>query len=661
LDLKNVSTPPPHDFSVGVNCIKKELKLGKPYVNVGDIFGKESKKSESKSRSDKKSKNQVSNLVSDGKSDKNVDKAGSDYMLKLYQKPGQGSNSQVANSQVSNFQASNSRSNIQSPPNAPISNESEFRNINSPDSNKRIGEFDHNSNQDSPNKRRSTERDEKHRITPIINGQNSQKISNSTQKSTQNSNNSDPSRRYYNQTNHPNKSTSSYNATTSEDELKPENSRTERATTPIIVKNEANRQLASNYMNADNLALLPTKYHSRQPKGTGGLAYRGTENLLKPKHALIPNPVKFGGSQPVIKSSSQVKISNSNQQLKISNPVKLNMNCKNRMVQYTLDDENDIANLQPGLSRRGVAGGTQGSRSTDDIQLHVPVKPMRKVTVHRTNSGKMTRPAIYKKVDKLPALTDSPNLSNHAYSRNENRSSNELKNVKDRLSTPVKPVLMLAPECNSTEHVTPPKTDFYQETTQNYSQNPQNHQNHPNHQFQNQHSQNHHSQNQHSKNNNQNHQNSLLASQNLQNYHNVRRTPSNLSNVSNRSEQGRRTNILRKNSSGGKAENKRPYVIMRPKTNSRGGTHKSVGVNCNNLLSDDGGDDFENYGENEYRNENEDRNENRNENRANSQMYVVEDRDRYLQERANQQIHNENPEKSQKSHNNQNQQIKKIL
>ena len=41
LDLKNVSTPPPHDFSVGVNCIKKELKLG-PYVNVGDIFGKES-------------------------------------------------------------------------------------------------------------------------------------------------------------------------------------------------------------------------------------------------------------------------------------------------------------------------------------------------------------------------------------------------------------------------------------------------------------------------------------------------------------------------------------------------------------------------------------------------------------------------------------------
>ena len=52
---------------------------------------------------------------------------------------------------------------------------------------------------------------------------------------------------------------------------------------------------------------------------------------------------------------------------------------------------------------------------------------------------------------------------------------------------------------------------------------------------------------------------------------------------------------------------------MRPKTNSRG-PHKSVGVNCNNLLGDEGEtEDFEkyNYGENE------------NENRPNSQMYRV--------------------------------------
>ena len=161
----------------------------------------------------------------------------------------------------------------------------------------------------------------------------------------------------------------------------------------------------------------------------------------------------------------------------------------------------------------------------------------------------------------------------------------------------------------SPEHVTPPKTELYQETTQNYySQNQQ----YPNHQFQN-----HQIQNQHSKNN-QNQQNSIIAAQNLQNFHNnhVRRTPSNISNVSsNRSEQGRKTNILRKNSSGGKAENKRPYVKMRPKTNSRG-PHKSVGVNCNNLLGDEGEtEDFEkyNYGENE----------NENENRPNSQMYRV--------------------------------------
>ena len=164
------------------------------------------------------------------------------------------------------------------------------------------------------------------------------------------------------------------------------------------MKNEADRQRPSNYMNAENLALLPTKYHSRQPRG--GQPYRGTENLLKPKHALIPNPVK-SGFQPAIKSSSQVKISN--------NPVKLNLKGKNgRMVQYALDDENDIVNLKPGLSHRA----TQGSRSTDDIQLHFPAKPIRKVTVHRTNSGKMTRPNVVYK-NKLPALTDSPNLSNH--------------------------------------------------------------------------------------------------------------------------------------------------------------------------------------------------------------------------------------------------------
>ena len=215
--------------------------------------------------------------------------------------------------------------------------------INSPDSNKRLGEFDHNSNQDSPSKRRSTE----------------ENVSQNLSKNSQN-----VSRKYYDSNN---RSTSSYNATTSEDDeafRKPE-----RATTPVINRNEANRQLASNYLNAENLALLPNKYQRQKCRAVGSVM----------KHASIPSIQK---PEKIVKNVKHPK--------------------SKQFVQYTLDDSENIVDLQPGIHK-----------SIDDIQM--PQKHTRKVTVHRTNSGKMQRPMnVHKRnPEKLSALTDSPNMLNH--------------------------------------------------------------------------------------------------------------------------------------------------------------------------------------------------------------------------------------------------------
>ena len=176
------------------------------------------------------------------------------------------------------------------------------------------------------------------------------------------------------------------------------------------------------------------------------------------------------------------------------------------------------------------------------------------------------------------------NLPFHAYSRLDtktpelNENIEELKNVKDRLSTPVKPAL--TPTISATSINTSKNNHQTQANIKNINiiHNYENIENNSN--FQN------HKQQQST---------------------NLSKTPST------RSEQGRKTNILRKNSSGAKAENKqRPYVIVRQKTSSR--NHNSIGVNCDNLLGDEDNCNFEN---------------------KNKQIFEHE---RYLEERVNQKI-----------------------